>query len=239
MARGGAFYDVPHVFEQYRRLRFEEEFPILAMEEPAFLDVLGPVTGLRIADLGCGEALLGRSLLEAGCARYLGVDGSANMVEAARETLRGTAGEVVRCDIEDFAPGPGSFDVVVSRMALHYVRDVARVLAACRAAASRVVFTVVHPIITSHDARASTDEPHADWVVDDYFVPGPREQEWLGGRVAWYHRTVEDYVTALQGAGFALTDLRECAPRPERFRAGEAELARRRRIPLFLLLAGR
>ena len=177
MARGGAFYDVPHVFEQYRRLRFEEEFPILAMEEPAFLDVLGPVTGVRIADLGCGEGLLGRSLLEAGCARYLGIDGSANMVEAARETLRGTAGEVVRCDIEDFAPAPGSFDVVVSRMALHYVRDVAPVLAACRAAASRVVFTVVHPIITTRGPARTSRTPTGSWTTTS--CPG------RGSRSGW------------------------------------------------------
>jgi hypothetical protein len=35
--------------------------------------------------------------------------------------------------------------------------------------------TVVHPVITSHDARASTDEFRGSWVVDDYFAAGPRE----------------------------------------------------------------
>ena len=41
----------------------------------------------------------------------------------------------------------------------------------------------------------------------------------------------------LLGAGFALTNLRECAPRRERFDDDE-EFERRRRIPLVLLLAG-
>ena len=192
-------------------------------------------------DLGCGDAALGRRLLSAGCARYLAIDGSARMVEAARETLRGTAGEVERGDIEDFSAPPGAFDLVVSRMALHYVEDVARVLSACHACLApggRVVFTVVHPVITSHDARASTEELRADWVVDDYFAAGPRELDWLGAAVVWHHRTIEAYVAALQGAGFALTALRECPPRRERFEGDEAELARRSRIPLFLLLAG-
>jgi hypothetical protein len=45
-------------------------------------------------------------------------------------------------------------------------------------------------------------------------------------------------VTAVLDAGFTLTALRECRPRAERFDGDEAELARRRRIPLFLLLAG-
>ena len=114
-------------------------------------------------------------------------------------------------------------------------------LAACHSSLSpggRVVFTVVHPVITSHDARASTEELRADWVVDDYFAAGPRELDWLGAAAVWHHRTIEDYVAALQGAGFELTALRECAPRRERFGGDEAEYARRRRIPMFLLLAG-
>jgi SAM-dependent methyltransferase len=130
--------------------------------------------------------------------------------------------------------------LIISRLALHYVEDLGGVLKACHACLApdgRVVFTVVHPVISSHDARASTDLARAQWVVDDYFVRGPREQDWLGGKVLWHHRTVEDYVAALQGAGFALTGLRECAPE-ERLFGSEAELVRRRRIPMFLLLAG-
>ncbi|HYH91042.1 MAG TPA: methyltransferase domain-containing protein [Solirubrobacteraceae bacterium] len=242
MRRGGAFYDLPGVLERYREARPPGvSDPNRVMEEPALLEALGSVEGLRVVDLGCGDAALGRRLLSAGCARYLAIDGSARMVEAARETLRGTAGEVERRDIEDFSAPPGAFDLVVSRMALHYVEDVSRVLSACHACLApggRVVFTVVHPVITSHDARASTEELRADWVVDDYFAAGPRELDWLGGAVVWHHRTIEAYVAALQGAGLALTAVRECPPRRERFEGDETELARRNRIPLFLLLAG-
>ena len=92
-------------------------------------------------------------------------------------------------------------------------------------------------MISAHDARASPDELRGNWVVDDYFVDGPRDQRWLGATVRWYHRTIEDYVHALQTAGFTLTALRECAPRPQMI-ADVGELRRRRRIPLFLLLAG-
>ena len=74
------------------------------MEEPALLEELGSVAGLRVADLGCGDAALGRVLLSGGCARYLGLDGSERMVAAARATLRGTPGAVVHGDIDDFAP---------------------------------------------------------------------------------------------------------------------------------------
>ena len=102
-----------------------------------------------------------------------------------------------------------------------------------------MVFTVVHPVVTSHDGRENADEARTSWLVDDYFASGPREQAWMGGRVWWHHRTLEEYVVALQEAGFAVTTLSECPPCRERFAGEHSEYERRRRIPLFLLLGGR
>lgn len=49
----------------------------------------------------------------------------------------------------------------------------------------------------------------------------------MGDTVTWFHRTVEQYVGALVGAGFTLTALRQCAPEPGRFGGDEAELSRK------------
>jgi len=239
---GGAFYDEDELFERYRAAVHPGPASAnFVMEEPALLDAIGDVRGLRVLDLGCGDAAIGRRLLDAGCRAYLGIDASARMIDAARDALVGTPGEARREPIERFAAAVGSLDLVISRLALHYVEDLDAVLAACRdclAPGGRLVFTVVHPVVTSHDARGSSDEPRASWVVDDYFAAGPRELDWLGGRVVWQHRTIEQYVLGMQRAGFRLTALSECAPRVERFAGDESELVRRRRVPLFLLLAG-
>lgn len=238
--RGGAFYDDPESFDRYQRHRAWSLSPNAVMEGPALFEELGPVAGLRVLDLGCGDAQVGRELLNSGASRYLGIDGSRRMVEAAQQMLEGTAGEVVRCDIEDVAEPEGSFDSVISRMALHYVADLGAVLRGCYrclAPGGRIVLTVVHPVITSHDARDSQAEPRQNWVVDDYFLTEPRDQQWLGARTVWHHRTVEDYVSGLLGAGFTLTGLRECVPRRELF-DDDAEYQRRLRIPLVLLLTG-
>jgi len=238
--RGGAFYDDPELFERYQQHRAWSLNPNIVMEGPALFDELGPVLGLRVLDLGCGDAEIGRELCSAGAARYRGIDGSTRMVQAAQLILKDTTGEAVLRDIEDLSEPAESFDLVLSRMALHYVADLGGVLRACRACLApggRLVFTVVHPVITSNDARESSGEPRQDWLVDDYFVTGPRDQQWLGTRTVWQHRTIEDYVSELLGAGFTLTNLRECAPRRERFDDDE-EFERRRRIPLVLLLAG-
>ena len=74
------------------------------------------------------------------------------------------------------------------------------------------------------------------WLVDDYFVTGRRETDWMGSRVVKFHRTVEDYVSLIQSAGLQLETLREPAPAPDRF-ASQQEFRRRQRIPLFLLLS--
>jgi SAM-dependent methyltransferase len=238
--RGGTYYEDPELVERYRQHRAWSLSPNVTMEGPAVFEELGPVTSLRVLDLGCGAGEIGRDLLNAGAARYRGIDGSERMVQTAQGVLAGTTGEAVLGDIEDLAEPAESFDLVLSRMALHYVADLGRVLRACReclAPGGRLVFTVAHPVITSHDARESSTERRQSWVVDDYFATGPRDQQWLGSKTVWHHRTIEDYVLELRNAGFALVNLRECAPRREQF-DDDAEFERRRRIPLVLLLVG-
>ncbi len=237
--RGGAFYEDLEQFEAYQQHRAWSLNPNTVMERPALLEELGTTAGMRVLDLGCGDAEIGREVLSRGATQYRGIDGSTRMIQAARHMLRDTTGEALLCDVEDLAEPAETFDLVLSRMALHYIADLAGVFRACHACLAprgRLVFTVVHPVITSHDSRDDSKEPRQQWTIDDYFLLGPRDQQWLGGRTVWYHRTVENYVSELRNAGFALTNLRECAPRRERF-DDDAEFERRRRIPLVLLLA--
>ena len=237
---GPHFYDEPSVFATYRMHRARPQSPNRAMEEPVLLELIGAPVGLRVVDLGCGDAELGRRLLEAGCQSYVGVDGSGNMVADAELQLAGSPGVVRRGRIEDATFPLGSVDLVVSRMALHYVEDLGAVLAAAYdwlAPRGRLVFSVEHPVITSSDTGWEGKGRRGSWIVDDYFDTGWRETTWMGGQVRKYHRTLEDYVGLVQSAGFRLDALREAHPRRERF-VTEEEYRRRCRIPLILLLAG-
>jgi SAM-dependent methyltransferase len=207
------------------------------MEEPAVLAAIGRVAGLDVVDLGCGDGAFGVDLLAAGCSSYLGIDGSELMVGKATNLLAGTAGSVRRGDLEDLTLPDCSADLVTARLSLHYVADLAPVLA-CIAKALRpggtLVMTVVHPVLTSHEA--STAEPRTNWLVDDYFDTGPRTRQFLGATVTWHHRTIDQYVQAVLAAGLRLGTLSECAPVADRFDTDTAELHRRRRVPAFLLL---
>jgi SAM-dependent methyltransferase len=236
---GPVFYDDDSMFTTYWEHRERPDNPNDTLEQPILRELVGELRDLRILDLGCGAATFGRYAFEQGCQAYVGVEASANMVAAARKTLAGTAGRVEQAAMETWPYPVTAFDLVVSSLALQYVAEVEAVFAGVYRAlveGGRFVFSVEHPIITSCDRGWQTPQ-RQDWIVDDYFVVGPRETSWLGGRVIRQHRPLEDYVGALQEAGFALDRLRESRPQRERF-TDQAEYERRRRIPLFLFLAG-
>src|SRR5262249_1802962 len=163
------------------------------IEEPALTAVLGDVRGLRGLDLGCGDGRFGGRLLGGGCGGYVGGEASRNMLRLAREALDGMGGFVHAGRIEDCVAEPASFDLVVSRLALHYVEDLEPVFRRARRAltdSGRLVVTVEHPVITSSDAAWQGRGQRQAWLVDDYFRTGRRETSWLGARVVKFHPTI-------------------------------------------------
>jgi len=237
---GPEFYDDEKVFATYRaRRETRVDSPNDVLEKPVFDDLAGDLAGLRILDLGCGSAGFGRDAYQRGCRSYLGIDGSENMIRLAEDVLSGTPGEVVRARIETWDYPPRQFDLVVSRLAIHYLEDIETVFAQVfhsLVAGGRFVFSVEHPVITSCDRAWRSGGSRQYWIVDDYFETGPRTTSWMGGTVIKYHRTVEDYFGALVRAGFAVDAVRESRPQRALF-ADEATYERRKRIPLMLFFA--
>jgi SAM-dependent methyltransferase len=81
------------------------------------VELLAPVPGERILDLGCGDGFLTRKLADLGCA-VLGVDASAAQVEAALKLgLEARVADAERLGFE------GEFDAVFSNATLHWMRD--------------------------------------------------------------------------------------------------------------------
>jgi predicted TPR repeat methyltransferase len=83
---------------------------------------LGPALGPgdRVLDLACGDAGLAEPLLRNGL-RYIGVDLSASMVEAAARRLAGR-GTVIQGDLNDFRPSDRVAATTCFR-AIYYARD--------------------------------------------------------------------------------------------------------------------
>lgn len=236
---GGSFYDTGDVAARFLIHRHDPATsPNLVMEDPALWSTLGDPSGVDVLDLGCGDGNFGTQLIAAGARSYLGVDGSSAMIERATAAA-GPGVAFEHQTIEAFEPGRRQFDVVTARMSLHYLAAPSPVLAMARSAlrpGGRLILSVVHPVITSHDNSPLT--LRTSWTVDRYFDEGPRDRSWFGSGVTWHHRTIETWVCLVIDAGFTIDRLSECEPDPSRLIDAEAELARRRRVPLMLLLAG-
>jgi SAM-dependent methyltransferase len=238
---GAAFYDDDTLFVTYIAHRQQADNPPDALERPVFLDLVGSLVGLRILELGCGDAAFGRFALEQGCQSYLGVEASGHMIAAAQQTLANSNGKVIHMTIEAWNYPQAAFDLVVSRLALHYVADFRAVCAnvsQALAAHGRFVFSIEHPILTCCARNWQTSPGGQDWIVDTYFETGLRKTAWLGGEVIRYHRTIEEYYGMLQQTGFVVEWLRESRPRREWF-ADQAHYEQHTRVPLFLFFAAR
>jgi len=110
---------------QWDRLRadlFGEHFQLHAL-----LALIDPT--LTVGDLGCGTGQVSE-LIAPHVARVIAVDGSADMVQAARRRLKGASQvEVRRGDIEALPIDDGQLDVAVVALVLHHVPEPARALA--------------------------------------------------------------------------------------------------------------
>ncbi len=237
---GPEFYDDEFVFATYisaRETRIES--PNDTLEKPVFDELVGKVANLNILDLGCGNAGFGLEALQQGCRSYLGIDGSTRMYEAAKQKLAGTQGKIIRSSIESWNYPSQQFDLVTSRLALHYIQVIEPVFVSVYhtlVEGGRFIFSIEHPVITSCDRSRQNGGPRQDWIVDDYFETGRRVTNWMGGEVIKYHRTIEDYFAALRAAGFVVDALRESRPQRAQFQ-DEARYERRQRIPLMLFFS--
>ena len=238
---GTAFYDDDEIFKTYMARRQRTDNPNDTLEKPVILELIGEFTNKRILDLGCGNAAIGKEALTKGCQSYLGIEGSSNMVKSGQQALAGTNGKIVQAAIENWDYPTLAFDVVVSRLVLHYIQDIDaifRQVFRTLTNSGRFVFSVEHPVITSCDRAWQGNGKRQDWLVDNYFDTGQRVTSWMGGQVIKYHRTVENYFVSLQRAGFVVESLREAEPQQKHFENDDETYQRRKRIPLFLIMAG-
>jgi trans-aconitate 2-methyltransferase len=96
------------------------------------LDLVGDET---VLDVGCGSGRVTEMLLERlPRGRVIAVDGSASMLEAARERLAGRPVEFVEADLLALDFGGRTVDAVLSTATFHWIRDHARLFARLHAA---------------------------------------------------------------------------------------------------------
>jgi SAM-dependent methyltransferase len=101
--------------------------PALAGRADLAVSIVRSLTDPSVLDVGCGSGRVGERVLDAGAARYVGIDFSAPMLSLARERL-GRFGERVELVEGDFLTEPleGRFDVVLALGLFDYTPEPAR-----------------------------------------------------------------------------------------------------------------
>ncbi len=233
-------YDDPAFFEGYSRLGRSVEGLAGAAEWPALRALLPDLGGRRVVDLGCGYGWFCRWARAQGAAQVLGLDLSERMLARARAMTSDAAIAYSRADLERLDLPEASFDLAYSSLALHYVEDLAGLLATVRRAivpGGRLVVWVVHPIYTapSQPGWSVGADGRRTWPVDGYLVEGPRTTDWLARGVVKQHRTIGTYLNLLVRLGFAISHVEEWGPTDEQI-AARPELAEERQRPMLLLV---
>ena len=236
-------YDDPIFFEKYSHMPRSEHGLEAAGEWEALQTLLPDFAHKRVLDLGCGYGWHCAYALEHGAAAVTGVDISEKMLAVARKKTGVGNVSYIRAAMEDVDFPDGSFDVVLSSLALHYVAsftDMARKIYRWLAPGGDFVFSIEHPIFTAYgnqDWYRDAEGNILHFPVDNYFFEGVREAVFLGERVTKYHHTLTTVLDGLLACGFTLRRVVEPQP-PARMLDMEGMRDELRR-PMMLLTAAR
>jgi SAM-dependent methyltransferase len=111
------------VSQSWNARQYAQEGRFVADLAGGVFDLLTPLVGERILDLGCGDGALTAKIAATG-ARVFGVDASPSMVSAAQAL--GLDAHVMNAE---FLPFDSEFDAVFSNAVLHWVHDHGAMLA--------------------------------------------------------------------------------------------------------------
>ncbi len=113
---------------------YDSRFSFVTAYGAALVDLLDPVEGQRVLDVGCGTGHLAAELADRG-AEVVGIDADGAMLESARTAYGGVGGlRFVAADAMSFGPDEvgGAFDAALSNAALHWMTRPADVLGCVR-----------------------------------------------------------------------------------------------------------
>ena len=236
-------YDQADFFAGYSQLPRSLHGLDGAPEWPDLQAMLPDLKGKRVLDLGCGFGWFCRWAADQGAEAVLGLDVSENMLTRARTETTNAAVRYERADLETVAIQPAAYDLIYSSLALHYLVDLARLIAEVRrglVSGAAFVFSVEHPIVTcsTHQQFIVDAEGRKHWPVSGYLSEGKRVTDWLAKGVVKQHRTLATYLNLLTNDGFSLTQIKEWGPTDAQIAVKPAWAMERER-PMFLLVSAR
>ncbi|MEK4348167.1 class I SAM-dependent methyltransferase [Paenibacillus sp. FSL P4-0184] len=234
-------YDDTNFFSAYKQMPRS----IGGLEAAGEWHVLQPLIpdlhNKSVLDLGCGLGWHCLYAREQQASSVVGVDISEKMLQEAREKTDDPAISYIQMPIEDIEFASEQFDVVISSLALHYVKSfeaICRKVHTYLKPGGSFIFSVEHPIFTSRNEQdwyVDDQGNRLHWPVDHYQSEGLRETTFLTENVIKYHRTISTYFNDLIEAGFAIKAVKE--PKPSDEMSDDPWMKDEDRRPMFLIIS--
>lgn len=235
-------YDDETFFAKYRNFPRSVYGLNAAGEWPELQKMLPDFNGKRVLDLGCGFGWHCIYAAQHGAKSVLGIDLSEKMLSIACQKTTFANVEYRRQAIEDATFEAGSFDIVISSLALHYIEDfdtLCQKIAGWLVPGGRLIFSAEHPVFTAFGTEDWVYDEKGNklyWPVDRYFSPGYRQTSFLGEEVVKYHRTLTAYLNTLLKYGLQITAVVEPEPPLQLLNSAEGMKDELRR-PMMLLVS--
>ena len=211
-------YDNEIFFKKYSEMARSKNGLQGAGEWSELQKVLPDFKDKRVLDLGCGYGWHCKYAADNGAEYVLGCDISHKMLKTAQEKNADEKIEYRCIAMEDIDLPNASFDIVLSSLAFHYIKDfedLAENISKWIKDGGEFVFSVEHPVFTSYgtqDWYYDEDGKILHFPVDNYYYEGKRDAVFLGEKVIKYHRTLTTYLNTLLKNGFELQHIIEPQP---------------------------
>lgn len=198
----------------------------------------------RVLDLGCGYGWHCIYAAEHDAEYVVGLDLSEKMLSVAKRKTTYKQVQYLRESIEDFEFDDESFDVVLSSLAFHYVKDfetLAKKINKVLRKNGILIFSAEHPVFTAEGSQDWFYDEHGNilhFPVDNYFIEGERKAIFLGEEVIKYHKTLTTYLNSLLNNGFELINIVEPQPN-EQMLASIDGMKDELRRPMMLIVKAR
>ena len=212
-------YDNSIFFEGYKKIRENKCNANDLIETPALFSLLPDLQGKTILDLGCGVGGHCLEFVNAGAKKVVGIDISKKMLEVAEKENHHSKITYLNLPMESLSQISEKFDLVVSSLAIHYVKDFEKLASDVFNLLNEnglFVFSQEHPLNTcfSEGNRWTKDEKGNKLFanISNYSTDGLRESSWFVDGVKKYHRTFSSIVNTLVLKGFVIEKFVEPIP---------------------------
>jgi ubiquinone/menaquinone biosynthesis C-methylase UbiE len=208
---------------------------------PFMLELLGDVRSISILDLGCGEGGYSRELAARG-ARVAGVDGSARLIDVARQRATNIRYSVANANAMEEIDSE-SFEIVMASMSLMDIEDydgavneVRRVLQP----GGRLFMSITHPCFSPPvSGWIKSESGELKFFAVDRYMERAEWDDFIAESfqrpVVRRHKPLHEFIEPLLRRGFLLRAFHEPGASAEQVRASP-RLERLNRIPYFLFM---